>query len=129
MLKALGLPLICAATFMLMGGHWAVLQGVAWTQMVWSYSQETGSLAEGVTQTFSGERPCSLCKTVTEGREQEKKAPVSLMSEKKAEITIVAFGTDFVLPDAQKSSYLSFEVRYWTRAEAPPTPVPIVLVA
>jgi len=114
---------------MLLGGHWALLQGVAWTQMLWSYTQETGSLAEGMNQTFSGERPCSLCKTVKEGREKEEKSPVSLKSEKKAEISLVAFGDHLILPDAQKSFYLSLVERYWTRAEAPPAPVPIVLVA
>lgn len=42
------------------GGHWGVLQAIAWAQMLQDYSAEKG-LAEGIMDTFSGERPCPMC--------------------------------------------------------------------
>lgn len=59
------------ATFLLSGGHWAALQSIAWTGMVWNYSQEAGLLG-GLEKTFSGEAPCHLCKTIGEARESER---------------------------------------------------------
>ncbi len=54
------------------GGHWAVLQSVAWMGMLVSYSQaETFSVA--VEKTFDGKNPCRLCKTVKEGKSAEQK--------------------------------------------------------
>ena len=49
----------------LLGGPIAILQTVAWASMLVSYSVEDG-LLQGVTDTFSGERPCGLCLQVRE---------------------------------------------------------------
>ncbi|MCC6234859.1 MAG: hypothetical protein IT580_19610, partial [Verrucomicrobiales bacterium] len=43
------------------GLHWAVLQGVAWTGMLVTYSRDA-SLAEAVSRTLDGEHPCALCR-------------------------------------------------------------------
>ncbi len=48
-----------------------MLQTVAWGTMLVDYAQSE-SLTVAVTKTFDGAHPCSLCHTVTEGREQEK---------------------------------------------------------
>jgi hypothetical protein len=50
-----------------MGLHLALLQTVAWTGMLISYSRD-GSFAEAVVKTFDGEHPCPLCKVIREGR-------------------------------------------------------------
>lgn len=55
----------------LVGGPVAVLQVVAWAGMLARYTAEDG-LVQGVTDTFSGERPCSLCLKV---RDMEREAP------------------------------------------------------
>ena len=55
----------------LMGGPIAALQLVAWSGMLVTYSAEVG-LSQGVTDTFSGKKPCALCLQV---REMERDAP------------------------------------------------------
>jgi len=56
------------------GGHWAVLQGVAWATMLTRFSQ-TMSLAQAAGFTFDGRHPCALCKAVRQGQEAERKEP------------------------------------------------------
>jgi hypothetical protein len=60
------------ALLQICGGHWGVLQTVAWTKMVAGYLQEQSSLPEALEKTFNGRNPCSLCKAVSEGRSEEK---------------------------------------------------------
>ncbi len=47
----------------LVGGPYALLQVYAWGNMLVTYSQET-SLAQATKDTFSGEKPCHLCKKI-----------------------------------------------------------------
>lgn len=47
----------------LVGGSYALVQVYAWANMIVSYSKETG-ISRAVTDTFSGEKPCSLCKKI-----------------------------------------------------------------
>lgn len=56
----------------LVGGHWAMLQVVAWAGMLRSYTQEKG-LIEGVRETFDGEHPCPMCCHLAEAREKEER--------------------------------------------------------
>ena len=62
-----GLTLVCA-----IGGHWMILQSIAWCGMVVSYSQHS-SLAEALVKTFNGKHPCTLCKVVQNGKKEESK--------------------------------------------------------
>jgi len=55
-----------------LGLHWAVLQTVAWTGMIVSYSR-AASFREAVDKTFDGEHPCCLCKLIRQGREAQKR--------------------------------------------------------
>lgn len=65
--------LLCfLACFCMIGGHWAVLQGVAWAGMLRDYSARYG-FKEAAVLTFSGEKPCALCRSISEGRENEQK--------------------------------------------------------
>lgn len=74
------LPLVRAAVrlttvFVLvlsLGLHWALLQTLAWTGMIVSYSRDA-SLREAISMTFDGEHPCSLCKVIKQGRSEERK--------------------------------------------------------
>jgi len=67
------------AAVQILGGHWAVLQTVAWTTMLVDYAQQD-SLTVAVAKTFDGAHPCQLCHTVKEGRqeEQKKQAPTTI---------------------------------------------------
>lgn len=126
MLRALGLPFICLAMFSIAGGHWAVLQGIAWVQMVHDYSQNA-SVAEAVEKTFSGEAPCSMCKKIAEAKHQEQKAPATVKVDKKAEIFSVAENTLLQKPISRDFVYLRpAAASFDARADAPPTPVPIL---
>lgn len=52
------------------GGHWAVLQGVAWTTMLARYSQSM-PLTQALAYTFDGQHPCHLCLAVQHGQKEE----------------------------------------------------------
>lgn len=125
LVRALGLPLVCLAMFSLGGGHWAILQTLAWSQMLWTYSQEDVTLGESVTKTFNGENPCALCTAVKKGRQEEKKAPQSLSAQEKVEIFLVEFSSQ--LPPRIPSSFkypTSGDTDHSARSDAPPGPVP-----
>jgi hypothetical protein len=51
---------------MLVGGHWGMLQMVAWTGMLIDYSRDN-SFATAVAMTFDGEHPCAICHEVDRG--------------------------------------------------------------
>ena len=55
----------------LIGGPNAILQVYAWTSMLISYSQES-SLTQALRDTFSGEKPCCLCKKIAAAKSAEK---------------------------------------------------------
>jgi hypothetical protein len=71
-----------------MGGHFALLQTIAWGNMLVEYSSK-GSLTEAVGKTFDGEHPCHLCKVVKKSKSEEKKKPL-LKSEMKWEVAMPA---------------------------------------
>jgi hypothetical protein len=55
-----------------LGGHWAILQSVAWVTMVAGYSQ-AGPLTEALVKTFDGKHPCPICKFVAKEKKSEQK--------------------------------------------------------
>jgi len=54
------------------GGHWAMLQSVAWVTMLARFSQSM-SLAQAAEYTLDGKHPCALCQAVKQGQETERK--------------------------------------------------------
>lgn len=72
LLRLIGTLSIAIALFSLCGGHWAVLQGVAWGRMIQTYSME-GSFQSAIAKTFDGEHRCPLCKKIEQTKQQEKK--------------------------------------------------------
>jgi hypothetical protein len=60
-----------------------ILQITAWMGMIPMYTLATGSLYEGVKETFDGKHPCSLCTVVTELNEHEQTSPSSTAPTKK----------------------------------------------
>jgi hypothetical protein len=68
--------LVLIAAVQILGGHWAVLQTVAWTKMLVDNAR-TESLAEALVKTFDGSKPCSLCLAVKEGRASDEKQDVA----------------------------------------------------
>ena len=75
-----GRVLLVVAVFFASGSHWALLQTVAWSTMVFDFSR-SGSVAEAVAKTFDGKHPCQLCEQVRKGQgsEGQKDAPPSVV--------------------------------------------------
>jgi hypothetical protein len=53
------------------GGHWMLLQSVAWAKMLVDYSRAS-SLRVAVEQTFDGRHPCAMCKAIQKARQPAK---------------------------------------------------------
>jgi len=108
--------LVCA-----IGGHWAVLQSVAWVGMVMNYAHDS-TLSEALQKTFDGRHPCKLCKVVQDGKQSEGNDALLKVETK----------LDLLLPHA--ASWLNPPPRFVvlpgpafpppSRAESPPTPPP-----
>ncbi len=76
-----GQYLLIAAMFSALGGHWLVLQTVAWGGMIVEYSRESG-LTVAVGKTFDGQHPCAMCKTIEKTRRTEKKHEALVVAKK-----------------------------------------------
>lgn len=124
MLLRLGHFACVLAFFAICGGHWAVLQTVAWAQMLRDYSEESG-LVTAIQQTFSGERPCGMCVNITEGRQKEKQSPATVALAKKLEIWIAQTPALLRRPLAEPRHFPSdLNPNLPVRADEPPVPVP-----
>jgi hypothetical protein len=112
---------LCSLT----GGHWMVLQTVAWAQMLRDYSKST-PIAEAIERTFSGGYPCGMCIKISKGKQKEEKAPATVKLDKKAELYLLSARDWLRKPESKDFSYLpSGEIAVAERSEAPPVPVPI----
>ena len=122
--RLLGICLLGLAMFSVAGGHWAVLQTVAWAQMLRDYSKDA-TMVEAVEKTFSGEAPCSMCKLITKARQQEEKAPATVKVDKKAEVFVTASKELLPLRVSTSFSYPSMNLLDGpVRFDSPPIPVP-----
>ena len=113
----------CVAILLIVsiGGHWAILQSVAWMGMAINFSQ-TETLDEALSKTFDGKHPCKLCKFVKEGQQSEKKLDLPKVEGKKefcfdSNISVPFPPSAFTLVLAPADSGLS-------RTETPPVPPP-----
>jgi hypothetical protein len=50
------------------GGHWAILQSVAWAKMIVEYSR-SAPLEVALEQTFDGQHPCEMCKMIQQAKQ------------------------------------------------------------
>jgi len=50
------------------GGHWMLLQSVAWTRMIVEYSRRA-TLETALEETFDGRHPCSMCRLIEAARQ------------------------------------------------------------
>jgi len=126
-LHRLGLVLTGVALFSIAGGHWALLQTVAWARMVQDYSKGT-TVAAAVEKTFSGKYPCAMCKKIAEvKKKEEQQAPATVKVDKKSETFVASARSVVQRPDGEKFSYqFPTDAVFAARCEAPPVPVPIL---
>ena len=103
------------------GGHWALLQSVAWTRMIIERTH-ADSFAAAVQTTLDGEHPCALCKRITEGKQQEKqpeKMQAKVKMDMLCERRLIA-----IAPPSQPMLFQSGLTDAMPRAERPPVPPP-----
>ena len=128
MFRKLGLVCAALAFFSIAGGHWAVLQSVAWAEMLHRYSQHGGSMAVAVEETFDGQHPCELCQQIQAGKAKERKESPAAPSAKD-DAKVKALLAEPALPAfARTTGEISFPPAVFApasrRAEQPPTPPP-----
>ncbi len=127
-LRKLGLLFAALAFISIAGGHWAVLQTVAWAGMLHDYTQRTGSVAVAVEQTFDGQHPCELCREIATAKAKEPQENPTVPKAKddakvKALVAdsllrpLVRLAAETCFPRAASESGPS-------RTEPPPTPPP-----
>jgi hypothetical protein len=78
--------LLIGTLFVSLGGHLALLQTMAWGNMLVGFSR-VSSLQEAAKKTFDGEHPCPLCKVVKESKKQEDKKSL-VKAESKMEVIL-----------------------------------------
>lgn len=123
MLLRLSKWLVVLTLTLSVGGHWALLQSVAWTTMIAANLSANDSFSEAVSKTFDGEHPCPLCKAIKAAKKSEEKKEASIPTLKKFEfvsqISPLAFAAPyaFTLVGWRVESFASFST-------APPVPPP-----
>ncbi len=83
-LRIAGALLALLAILVASGGHWLLLQSVAWANMIVAFSQ-TDSLTTALEKTFDGRHPCPLCKKIQQGRKTEQQKQPLLRLERMPE--------------------------------------------
>jgi hypothetical protein len=126
-LRVLGQLAAAVALFFIAGGHWGALQTVAWAGMLWTYTQEDGSLLSGVKKTFDGEHPCTMCDSIKEAKNQERSVPAAVAAVKKLEVFPAPLRAALPPRDCREFVFAPWAgLKGPRRADAPPVPVPIV---
>ncbi|MCW0219006.1 MAG: hypothetical protein OJI67_11850 [Prosthecobacter sp.] len=91
-MKAASRILLVAALMISIGLHWAVMQSAAWVGMAVTYSVKTGSVLQGLSDTFDGEHACALCHAVQEGSKKpeskDDSVPTKIGKELKLYLTV-----------------------------------------
>jgi hypothetical protein len=103
------------------GGHWALLQSLAWTRMLIERTH-TASFATAVQTTLDGEHPCDMCKRITEGKQNEQqpeKSPLGAKVDLLCERRVIA-----IAPPSEPMNFPSSPTEGMPRAERPPVPPP-----
>ena len=107
----------------LIGGHWFLLQSVAWVAMFNRFSQNN-SLATALIKTFDGKHPCQLCKIIEENRKSDRKKDAVKVGIK-IDCFLLKDQSAPNRPDTRLSNrFVVFSELALTRYERPPTPPP-----
>ena len=122
--QSAGLAATLLALFVMLGGHWAVLQSVAWARMLADFSR-TESLGAALEKTFDGEHPCPMCLKIREGKAQEQKQAPIVKWEKLPEFVLDLRGILAPCPPEFSFAATGFVlVRFSDFSSPPPKPPP-----
>ena len=121
MLKRLSKFAIVLALVCVVGGHWALLQSLAWVSMTINFSR-TEALDTAIEKTFDGQHPCNLCHFVAEGKKSERAKEILKPATKLELISSLAFSLP--TPSETPIALTVLVVTAHSRADAPPSPPP-----
>ena len=111
----------------MLGGHWLVLQSVAWTRMIVSFSQRD-SFGTAIVKTFDGKHPCTLCLKISAGRQQEeqqRKETLLIKTEKMMDVMVAIRRALVSPPSVDVGDAIPFAPHLHAGfLEPPPTPPP-----
>ena len=117
----LGRFLMVLTLIVAIGGHWALLQSVAWVGMLANNVRQC-SLTDAITKTFDGKHPCALCKVVADGKKAEQKKTL-VKVETKFDFWLAPVSPLLVGPTPVGFPRACAELLR-TRLDPPPTPPP-----
>ena len=99
MVRLFGYPLVALALFAMAGGHWAVLQTVAWAGMVTERIEQKTTLRQAVSETLDGDHPCAMCREIALKKESDERKPSPLaLTVKMAKKAEAVAASSLVLP-------------------------------
>ncbi len=105
------------------GGHWLVLQSVAWGGMIVEYSRTAG-LTLGVEKTFDGQHPCDFCKVIQKSKHSEQTRDAQLIASKLE--LFYAAEPSLVMPPLKSLKHSVSDRFADTRMKSPAVPPPRV---
>jgi len=119
---------IAVALFFGSGAQWLVLQSVAWTNMLITYSQDA-PLSEAIQKTFDGKHPCHLCEHIRDAEKETKKDDATTANSLfKPFFAMKAGGLPSCLfvtpPHGERHAYPSVACRFSSRITEPAAPPP-----
>jgi len=80
-IQRIGNLLLIVALLAATGGHWALLQSIAWTSMLADHMQSE-SFGVSLVQTLDGRHPCKLCCAIAAAKKSEKKTEFPLSAQR-----------------------------------------------
>lgn len=130
--KTFGLTACFIAILAMSGGHWLVLQSVAWARMIVEFSQRD-PLGTAIAKTFDGRHPCALCLQVRQGQAEERERGEKLPWEKREKVPELFYDAHRAalpavptIPAESPGVALDF---FYDFVESPPKPPPRAKVA
>jgi hypothetical protein len=120
-LKRLSRFAVVFALVLAVGGHWALLQSVAWVGMTIDFSR-TDPIDKAIEKTLDGQHPCNLCHFVAEGKKSDRAQEIVKPDTKLDFISTPAF----VLPTPAERPFdlTVFFASGSSRSDTPPSPPP-----
>jgi len=123
-LRVTGFSACFLAVLLASGGHWAVLQSVAWARMIVVYARDH-PLAEAIARTFDGQHPCKMCRQIQAGRQAEEQAPPLVKWDKHPEFLLDARRVAVPQPGLTEDATMVFvPCLYSDFLPTPPKPPP-----
>ena len=122
MIRALSRAVVLVMILVMTGGHWMILQSVAWTKMIIEYSR-SAPLGVALEQTFDGWHPCQMCKMIQKAKQPAKQQELQQRTAQDDVLFAEAHSSSsFDLPSFRTSGTSGFVRSSW--CDPPPVPPP-----